>query len=179
MKKCSETNNFARWPFVPEKPREDGERNNGAFDLLANPEQIDLIHEATEDNGLRALIAQLNSSDGLFMTLGCASGQEGDFYYSYLELTFRNADVARDEQSITSLEDQWKVWVTEHCQKQPEFAAALLAAVVWEYREFSLRNAEPQYLVTVYSRTINAADHALLLTWIEGFFSSYEKNQSH
>lgn len=179
MKKCFETNNFARWPFVAEEPREDGERNNGAFDLVANPEKIDLIHEATEENGLRALIARLSSSDGLFMTLGCASGQDEDFYYSYLELTFRNPDLARDEQSITSLEDKWKVWVTERCHQHPELATALLAAVVWEYRKFSLRNAEPQYLVTIYSRGMNAADHGQLLTWIEEFFNSYEKNQPH
>lgn len=170
MKKCAETDNFARWPFVPGEPRDDGEKNNGAFDLTLNPEKIDLIHEATEENGLRPLLQLLNSKDGRYMTLGCASGQEGDLYYSYLEITFRDQDLARSEEANTELEEKWKSWVLDRCKDHPGLADMLMANVAWEYREFSLRKAATQYLVTIYPRARDARDHGQLLTWIYDFF---------
>lgn len=172
MKKCTDKVNFQRWPFIAEAQRADGERNNGGIDLIAKPEQIDAIHEATDENGLKLLIQQLNGSNSPFMTLGCASGQDGEHYLSYLEFTFRDPDLARLQQVNISIEDKWVVWLSERLKNHPEWFMAIKNNVAWEYREFSLRNAPAQYLVTVYPRARNAADHGQLTTWIYDFFKS-------
>lgn len=170
MKKCTETDNFARWPFIAEEPRADGERNNGGIDLIANPQQIDAIHEATDENGLKPLIKQLNAASSPFMTLGCASGQEDEFYFSYLEFTLRDPELARREEAIAAIEEKWETRLAERLGDHPEMASAIKSSVVWEYREFSLRNAPPQYLITVYLRARDAVDHGHLAGWVNEFF---------
>lgn len=171
MKKCTDTDHFSRWPFVAEAVRADGERNNGAVDLISNPEGLDLIHEATEENGLRKLLKHLNSKEGIFMTLGCASGPLDGVYHSYLELTFRDAPTARSELKTIELEQAWESWLCVRCKDHNGLAEALKANVVWECREFSLRGAAAQYLVTIYTRAGDEADHGRLLSWLTDFFS--------
>lgn len=174
MKKCTETDNFARWPFVAGPVRDDGERNNGAIDLVASPEKIDLIHEATVENGLKPLLTQINRPDGQFMSLGCASGQDGGSYYSYLEITFRDSTKARHEGGNTVLEEKWKAWVSERLKEHPEFIAPVISNVAWEYREFSLRKAPAQFLVTIYPRATNAATHGQLVSLVAEFLERVE-----
>lgn len=170
MKKCTDTKNFSHWPFVAEETREDGEKNNGGIDLISNPEQIEAIHEATEENGLILIIKQLNSKKSPFMTLGCGSGQIKTAYYSYLEFTFRDQKLARNQELNVSIESTWNSWLAERCKKEIELEKALKSHIVWEYREFSLHKAPPQFLVTVYLKAQNAADHGQLATWVDEFF---------
>lgn len=79
---------FKGWPFSAEERREDGEINNGAINLVLYPEKIDLIHEATEKNGLRQLLLYLNRDDGAFITLGCSYGQLEDGCSTMVILSF-------------------------------------------------------------------------------------------
>lgn len=172
MKKCTDTKHFSRWPFIAEEVREDGERNNGGINLITNPEQIEAIHEATDENGLRPIIIQLNAPNSPFMTLGCASGQEDHHYYSYLEFTFRDPEFARHLKSNSTIEHTWTSWLSERCQNHVAMGEAIKNHVTWEYREFSFREKSPQFLVTVYLKAQNIYDHAQLATWIGDFFKN-------
>ncbi|MDT9643116.1 hypothetical protein [Pseudomonas sp. JV245A] len=174
MKQDFDTGNFQRWPYIPER-RDDGDHNNGAIDLVADPDRIGEIHEATDANGLRPLLIELNSATGQFMTLGCASGIDGDDYLSYLELTYRDQSRARDLEEIHALNDAWERWVRS---KYPDYAEPILASVVLAYRSFSLRRSEPQHLITVYHRATEESTHRQLLDLFHLFLRDFQELQA-
>jgi hypothetical protein len=176
MNKTIDTDSFSVWPFRSQPRRdEDGEINNGGIDLIKNPERIDEIHEATIENGMHAVLAYLNGEVGRFMTLGCAAGMDGPAYYSYLELTLRDKQLAMLESWPFSFEAKWKSWVEREGQENPLLAQALKNSVVLEYRAFSFRDGEPQYLVTIYSKALDELDHQKLYAWVLLFFQEYRE----
>lgn len=174
MKQDFDSDHFKRWPYIPEL-REDGNKNNGGIDLIEHPERIALIHEATEANGLRPLLIELNSAEGKFMTLGCASGIEGEDYFSYLELTYRDQKRARNLEEVHTLNDAWEEWVKS---KYPDYAAPILASVALAYRSFSLRRNEPQHLITAYHRAPDEATHHQLLEFFHLFLREFQARQA-
>lgn len=101
MKQDNDSNHFKRWPYIPEL-RDDGDHNNGGIDLITHPDRVSLIHEATEDNGLRPLLVELNKPGGRFMSLGCASGLDGS-YDSYVEFTLRDHSLAINQDELESI----------------------------------------------------------------------------
>ena len=171
MKQDFDTEHFQRWPYVPQH-RDDGDHNNGAIDLVVNPDRIGEIHEATDANGLRPLLIELNGATGQFMTLGSASGFDDDAYHSYLELTYRNQEQARDIEAIHAVSDAWEQWVKS---KYPEYAAPILANVVLAYRSFSLRGSEPQYLITAYYRATEESTHRQLVELFHLFLHEFQE----
>ncbi|WP_054064887.1 hypothetical protein [Pseudomonas asplenii] len=171
MKKDFDSENFQNWPYIPQL-RDDGDHNNGAVDLIENPEQISIIHEATEENGLRPLLIELNNPGGKFMSLGCASGIDGEAYFSYLELTHRDQSRARDVRAIHALGDAWEEWVKS---KYPDYAEQILANVVLAYRTFSLRRSEPQHLITAYHRAPDESTHRQLLEFFHLFLREFQE----
>jgi hypothetical protein len=164
-----DSSSYEIWPFKAVKVSPDGDRNNGGIDLVGNPERIDEIHEATEENGLRQLLIAMNAPGRAFMTLGCLAGQGEDAYHSYVEFTPRDGHYARNEIATQAVHTAWLKWISENCTDFPGLEDALRHNVVWVYRAFSLRGNERQYLITVYSRARNAQDHGSLLSWLHNF----------
>lgn len=174
MKKDIESDSYSIWPFRPVELSVNGDRNNGGIDLVANPEQIELIHEATEENGLRDLLISMNKPGRAFMTLGCIAGDVDGVYYTYVEFTPRDALAARDEGKIKGIYSHWLDWNAEHCAAQPGLADALRGNVEWAYRAFSFRGKDPQYLITIYPRAQSVQDHKSLISWVHNFLCSVD-----
>lgn len=171
MKQDFDSDHFQRWPYIAES--RDDDRNNGGIDLIENPEQISLIHEATDENGLRPLLAELNKPGGRFMSLGCASGMDG-VYHSYVEFTLRDHAAAVNPDELESIYSRWLDWQSQVDVKHPGFAKALSDNAVWETRTFSLRGSEPQHLITVYHRAPDEANHRTLAEYMVIFLHSLE-----
>lgn len=174
MKMTDDSTSYKIWPFQSAEVSINGDRNNGGINLVGSPELIELIHEATEENGLRQLLLSMNAPDRAFMTLGCLIGETDAAYYSYVEFTPRDQTFARREDLITGLHQLWLDWSTTNCAAHPGLADALRQNVKWEYRTFSFRGSEPQYLITIYPRARSAQDHASLLSWVHNFLCSVD-----
>lgn len=173
----ADNSGFRVWPYRAEQVSANGDRNNGGIDLVANPEKIDIIHEATEENGLRPLLISMNSPGQAFMTLGCLSGPMNGAYYSYVEFTPRDPSIARSKNAIIDIHRQWLDWLEDLHAEHPEVADALHQCVVWEYRAFSFHGSAPQYLITIWSRTASAQDHGSLMSWVHSFLSMIKPDE--
>lgn len=172
MKRCpAELEHFTRWPFRAED-RPDGDHNNGAFDLVRSPELVSRVREATDENGLRSFLSEMNSASQPYMSLGCAAGMDDRAYMSYVEFTFRESKHFQDANLPHRLEEAFRGWIVEAA---PEgFAPALLEALVWEYRTYLHHGNEERYLITLYSCAPTVDDHARLLSWPAKFlFDSF------
>lgn len=170
MKQDFDSDHFKRWPYIPEL-REDGNNNNGGIDLIEHPERITLIHEATDENGLRPLLIEMNKPGGQFMSLGCASGMDGT-YDSYIEFTLRDHERALSIDAVHAFDLAWNDWVKS---KYPDYAAPILANVVLAYRSFSLRGSEPQYLITAYHRATEESTHRQLVELFHLFLHEFQE----
>ncbi|SER55159.1 hypothetical protein [Pseudomonas soli] len=165
------------WPFQPAEVSADGDRNNGGLDLVENPDLIDRVHEATEQNGLRQLLVAMNDPGKSFKTLGCLAGEADGLYYTYIEFTPRDQSLARNEKLIVGIHRAWQDWTDENCAQHPGLADAIHQNLKWEYREFSYRGSEPQFLITMYPRARNADDHRSLISWAHNFLCSVDLEQ--
>ncbi|WP_214510568.1 hypothetical protein [Pseudomonas brassicacearum] len=174
MKKDDDSTSYAIWPFRSAEISVNGDRNNGGIDLVANPELIDIIHEATEENGLRELLIAMNKPGRAFMTLGCIAGDVEGVYYTYVEFTPRDPVIARDEDLIKAIYPRWLEWNASNCAAYPGLADALRSNVEWVYRAFSFREKAPQFLITIYSRVQSAQDHRALISWVHNFLCSVD-----
>lgn len=177
MDREDDSTSYKQWPFRAVEHSINGDRNNGGLDLVANPELIDKIHEATEENGLRQLFVAMNAPGRAFMTLGCIAGPDDGSYYSYIEFTPRDGRYARDERLIQAIHDAWLIWINENCTAHPGLEEALRHNVAWAYRTFSLCGNEPQFLITVYPRAQSAPDHGALVSWLHNFLVSVDLKQ--
>lgn len=175
MKQDTSSNHFKFWPYVAEE--RDDDRNNGAFNLITHPEKIDLIHEATEENGLRSLFVLLNQDAGCFMTLGCASGQEDDRnYYSYFEFTLRDAQLASHTDWVTEFEGKWKKFLLIHDSRYPGIKRLLEGCAPMEWRYFHLRpESDPRKLVIMFLAAEDEYNHGLLVSHILYFFQDLQE----
>lgn len=176
IKLNGDSTNYKIWPFRSAEVSVNGDRNNGGINLVGSPELIELIHEATEENGLRQLLLSMNAPDRAFMTLGCLTGDTDGAYYSYVEFTPRNQEFARSEDLIKGIHQLWLEWSSNNCASYPGLADSLHQNVKWEFREFSFRGSDPQYLITIYPRARSAQDHKSLLSWVHNFLCSVDAN---
>ena len=103
MKKIDDSTSYKVWPFQSADVSVNGDRNNGGIDLIENPELIDVIHEATAENGLKELLISMNAPNRAFMTLGCLTGEVDGAYYSYVEFTPRDRLFAQNEELIKGI----------------------------------------------------------------------------
>ncbi|MFV3380276.1 hypothetical protein [Pseudomonas sp. NY15354] len=168
MIKADPADGYQVWPYRAEAVSPDGDRNNGGIDLLAEPHRIDEIHEATKENGLRYVLEALNSQDSPFMSLGCLSGEDGH-YFSYVEFTLRDHAQAANEKTVMAVHDRWQSWIEEKDAEFPGLAQALNERSAWEYREFSLRGSDPQYLIAAFHREQDQESHGKVVEWFERF----------
>ncbi|WP_146036409.1 hypothetical protein [Pseudomonas protegens] len=174
IKKIDDPTGYKIWPFKSADVSVNGDRNNGGINLIENPELIEVIHEATAENGLRDLLVSMNAPDRAFMTLGCLTGEADGHYYSYVEFTPRDQKLAQNEGVIKGIHRLWMEWSSENCSAYPGLADALHQNVKWEYREFSFRGSDPQYLITIFPRARSAQDHGSLLSWVHNFLCSVD-----
>lgn len=177
MKKDKDTTRFKGWPFAAQERREDGEINNGAFDLVQHPEKIEAIHEATAKNGLQPLLIYLNRPDGDFLTLGCSSGLDGN-YYAYIEFTIRDAALAMNTGWPQVFERQWNRYLDRADSQFPGIAHWLKESCQMEWRHFHLRpEIEPRLLVTLYPVAIDETEFCKLMSHIQRFFELLESRE--
>lgn len=174
MKMTDDSTSYKIWPFQSAEVSVNGDRNNGGINLVGSPELIELIHEATEENGLRQLLLSMNAPDRAFMTLGCLTGDIDGTYYSYVEFTPRDQKLARNEELITGIHRLWLEWSAKNCAAYPGLTDALHQNVKWEYRKFSFGGSDPQYLITIYPCARSAQDHASLLSWVHNFLCTVD-----
>ena len=175
------SDHFKGWPFVAESRREDGGINNGAFNLVLHPEKIDTIHEATNANGLRPLLVHINRPSGCMMTLGCAYGLESDgLYYSYLEITIRDAQSAMNKDWPQIFEQKWQQYL-DRAESQIEGIKRLLEEnLAMTYRRFCLRpETDQRLLVCIYLRAASEDDHQSLAGHPLRFFQLLEAGELH
>ncbi|EPK7594062.1 hypothetical protein QHC71_002346 [Serratia marcescens] len=90
MKSLDQNDHFIKFPYKKEI-RENGDMNNGGFDLIKSPERISEIHELEGAPWLYNFIEKTNSKDGHFMTFGCVYGRNEDngMMYGYVDFSFR------------------------------------------------------------------------------------------
>lgn len=98
-----ERHNFTKFPYRSQI-RENGDINNGGFDLVQYPEKINDIHEVNEYPWFKDFITNINKKDGLFMTFGCAIGYEEPFIYGYIDLSCRPSVPERIKNEIDNLD---------------------------------------------------------------------------
>lgn len=174
MKMDDDSTSYKIWPFQSAEVSVNGDRNNGGINLIGSPELIELIHEATEENGLRELLLSMNAPNRAFMTLGCLTGETNGAYYSYVEFTPRDQKLTRNEDLITGIHRLWLEWTNKACAAHLGLVDALHQNVKWEYRQFSFRESDPQYLITIFPRAQSAKDHGALISWVHNFLCSVD-----
>ena len=128
MKMDDDSTSYKIWPFQSAEVSVNGDRNNGGINLIGSPELIELIHEATEENGLRELLLSMNAPNRAFMTLGCLTGETNGAYYSYVEFTPRDQKLTRNEDLITGIHRLWLEWTNKACAAHLGLVAELLGS---------------------------------------------------
>lgn len=104
--------NFTRFPYRYQV-RDNGDINNGGFDLIKNPEKINDIHEINDFPWLKDFIAKVNSHSGKFMTFGCAVGYEDDILYGYIDFSLRPDAPKELKSNLVNLDIQFMDFVSD------------------------------------------------------------------
>lgn len=118
-----ERDNFTRFPYRYQV-RDNGDINNGGFDLIKNPEKINDIHEINDYPWLKDFIAKTNSQNGLFMTFGCTAGYKDDILYGYVDFSLRPNISKELKSGLINLDVQFIEFVSDSI---PEEAVRLQA----------------------------------------------------
>lgn len=103
---------FIRFPYRKDI-RDNGDINNGGFDLVQFPEKINDIHEITDYPWLKDFIIRVNDKAGIFMTLGCAIGYEGDILYGYIDFTCRPEAMDAIKEDLITLDNQYHAYLSQ------------------------------------------------------------------
>lgn len=103
---------FIRFPYRKDI-RDNGDINNGGFDLVQFPEKINDIHEIADYPWLKDFIKRVNDKDGIFMTLGCAIGYEDDILYGYIDFTCRPKAPGEVKEDLITLDDQYYTYLSQ------------------------------------------------------------------
>ncbi|MEP8813367.1 hypothetical protein [Enterobacter bugandensis] len=113
----TDRHNFTRFPYRRDV-RENGDINNGGFDLIQFPEKINDIHEVHDFPWFKDFIADVNSINGLFMTLGCAIGYEEDMLYGYIDFSLRPNIPATIKNDLVNLDDHFYKYLSQAMQDE-------------------------------------------------------------
>lgn len=113
----TDRHNFTRFPYRRDV-RENGDINNGGFDLIQNPEKINDIHEVHDFPWFKNFISEVNSIDGLFMTLGCAIGYKEDMLYGYIDFSLRPNTPATIKNDLVNLDDHFYKYLSQAMQDE-------------------------------------------------------------
>ena len=110
--KHEDRDNFTRFPYRQEV-RENGDVNNGGFDLVKSPEKINDIHEIKEYPWLGKFIKNVNGNNSPFMTFGCAIGYEEDVLYGYIDFSLRPETQSSLKSNLINLGIQFMDFVSD------------------------------------------------------------------
>lgn len=100
----SERHHFVSFPYRP-AIREDGEINNGGFDLTLEPERISEIHEIKDYPWFRDFLISVNTYGLLFMTFGCALGSLEESFCGYIDFSLRPDSPTHLRVDLSQLDD--------------------------------------------------------------------------
>lgn len=104
--------NFIRFPYRKDI-RDNGDINNGGFDLVQFPEKINDIHEIADYPWLKDFIVKINGQESLFMTFGCAAGYEGDILYGYIDFSLKPNTPKELKSNLINLDIQFMDFVSD------------------------------------------------------------------
>ncbi|TBM14379.1 hypothetical protein EYY83_12255 [Hafnia alvei] len=124
---------FTKFPYRYEV-RENGDINNGGFNLIDSPEKINDIHEITEYPWFKEFIKQVNSPDGLFMTFGCAIGYEDEMLYGYIDFSCRPDAPAVIKDDLVNFDNQFYEYLSKAMEDEETRQKAIQYAqscIVW------------------------------------------------
>ncbi|TDX14843.1 hypothetical protein EDF88_4170 [Buttiauxella sp. BIGb0552] len=99
----TERHNFTRFPYSYEV-RENGDINNGGFDLIQSPEKINDIHEIAEFPWFKDFISAVNGKNGVFMTLGCTIGLDNESLFGYVDFSARPGTSGEIKEYLVNLD---------------------------------------------------------------------------
>lgn len=170
------------WQNFPyRKDFEDGASNNGGFNLVENPAQIDLITEFENLPEIKKAVYQLNIQNTPFMTTGFLFDREDEHavYHGYIEFCFRPS-VNYSSIDIYKLDEMFISHTLEVIGKQ--FADFYQTEFLWEIREGSVQQSSLVPIYCVFFRARNHAEAELelvpLLNWLQSSFQHLVKQNN-
>ena len=141
---------FQNFPYPSD--HSNGRTNNGGIDLVRSPERIEEITELSALPKLRHILTKMNAPEGRFMTLGVEAGAQDGFFDGYIELAFRDSEVAKNEANYHHLLQSFCDWISiEH----HEVAGAIFVSLVAEIQHFHLYGMAHGERVTLWFHTMN------------------------
>lgn len=117
-----DTDSFIHFPYPP-----DGKENNGGFDLVKKPEDIDKITEFQKFPALRKYIEWLNFKTDKYRSFGCDGGWDGDTFAAYIEFSFRDSETAKKQELYREIFDSFERYIIQN--HPPERAISILRSV--------------------------------------------------
>ena len=155
---------FGSFPY--KKDYTEGRTNNGGIDLVKYPEKINEITEANNFPELKQILTSLNSEESLFMTLGCEVGEQDNLFYGYLEFSFRDSELSKNEEKNNEIINSFRSWFFT---SYPDCPPEMLDQLVWEFDDFKYYKTFHGIKISLWFRMINQEDAGNLLLLFENF----------
>lgn len=143
---------FRHFPYPSDHSH--GRTNNGGIDLVRNPERIEEITELAALPNLRRILTKMNAPEGRFMTLGVEAGAQDGFFDGYIELAFRDSEVAKHEANYHHLLQSFCDWISDEYH---EVAGSIFVSFVAELQHFHLHGRAHGDRMTLWFHTMNQA----------------------
>ena len=152
----------------------DGNGNNGGFDLLKNPQDIDKISEFQKFPALRKYIDWLNFKTDKYRTYGCDGGWSEKSFDGYIEFSFRDSGRAKKKELYQRMADDFeKIVIKEY---PPENVILIVRSIVPKMAGFHLRETGNFFgykiALWVHAQSPEAADQ--LLGCFVGFLQDWD-----
>lgn len=153
----ADTESFPIFPYPS-----DGKENNGGFDILKNPKDMDKILEFQNFPALRKYIDWLNFKTDKYRSYGCDGGWDEGVYFAYVEFSFRDSDLAKKKELYQKIFDDFEI---DTRRRFLENGDSILRSVSPRMAGFCLRETGEffGYKIALYVRAQNpdAADQLL------------------
>ena len=118
-----DTKSFLSFPYPS-----NGKDNNGSFDLLKNPQDIDKISEFQKFPALRKYIDWLNFKTDKYRTYGCDGDWSDGVFWAYIEFSFRDSDTAKRKELYQKMFDDFEQMVIK--EYPPETAILIVRSII-------------------------------------------------
>lgn len=162
------------WINFPYGPNfTNGASNNGGFNLVEDPDKIELITEFEKLPKIKDAVYKLNAEPTPFMTTGFLFDRENDDhpYTGYIEFCFRPG-VNFESLDVYTLDE---MLINHFLQKnQADWGRFFESRLIWEIRggTVQLSSPTPVYCVFFQAQNHAEADHFLtvLINWLRSSF---------
>lgn len=131
-----QTDGFTFFPYPPN--HEDGRTNNGGFDLVQHPEQLDSIKELDGLPDIKRLVGRLNEPAGHFMTLGFEAGPQNNGFFGFLEFALRDPILSKKAGVYQRLANGFSDWIAKD---YPEWNEAIATCTKVDVQGFHYHGA--------------------------------------